>query len=179
MVRRMPWRWVLLVSAERAAWRSFRGCRRSLARSTSVFWLAGVPSCSSTPIASADSSGERAALHAPNQLRTAEYDSSLRATEELVTAEERHIRALAQARMGLPLGNSVGLQVDEGPASPVVDHGDAVSRPELGELLQRDLPCETPDLEVAPVHLEQHARLRAQSTLVVLEVGAVGRPDLA
>jgi hypothetical protein len=135
--------------------------------------------CRERQLVDAQGAGERARLHALDEHPLAEHDTRLRPSQQLVGAEEHEIRAIAQARGCLRLGDPACAEIDEATAAAVLDERQSALASERRELDQADLTGEALDPEVAAVDLQKQARVGTDRVAVVAQVGAVGRADLA
>ena len=119
------------------------------------------------------------ALHRRDRPLAADGDARLRAADQLVAGEQRHVHAggdrVAHQRL---LGQSVLARIEQRPAAEVVEQQQPALARERRQRRQRRLLGEADDAEVRGVHAQQRHGALADRLGVVAQVGAVRRADL-
>ena len=117
---------------------------------------------------------QRVAAHKLDQVRSADEDPRLRATEQLVAGEADEIGTLREARGGRRLVTDC----KQRPRAEVVHERDPGSSGESSELTERRLLREPDHPEVRLVHAEDESGFGTDRTLVVGGPCAIRRTDL-
>ena len=106
-------------------------------------------------------------------------DPRLRTAEQFIAAERNQVRAGVDALGDQRFVDAERPEVGNAAAAQILINGDAALAPERRQIAQTGPRGESGDPEVAGMDAQEQARALADRVPVIVDVGAIGRADLA